>query len=97
MSVSGMARDTPRKTSTMLGRGICLQPAPHGKPRHPRQTRQAQPRANGHDDISHDERVELMMKHNGLTREQAEVERLRSGTKARLERGERIQCVLLSQ
>jgi hypothetical protein len=53
--------------------------------------------ANGLDDISHDERVELMMKHNGMTREQAEVERLRSGTKARLERGERIQCVLLSQ
>ena len=28
---------------------------------------------NGHD-MSHDERVDLMMKHNGLTREQAEVE-----------------------
>ena len=30
-------------------------------------------KSNGHD-ISHGERVELMMKHNGLTREQAEAE-----------------------
>ena len=73
MSVSGMARDTPGKTSTTLGRDTCL--SLPWKPRHPRQTRQRYiTHANGHDDISHDERVELMMKHNGLTREQAEVE-----------------------
>ena len=33
-----------------------------------------QPNGNGHDDISYNERVELMMKHTGLTREQPEAE-----------------------
>jgi hypothetical protein len=32
------------------------------------------PIGNGHDEISHDERVDLLVKHNGLTREQAETE-----------------------
>jgi hypothetical protein len=33
-----------------------------------------QPNGNGHDDISYNERVELMMKHTGLTPEQPEAE-----------------------
>ena len=32
------------------------------------------PIGNGNDEISHDERVDLLVKHNGLTREQAETE-----------------------
>jgi len=32
------------------------------------------PIGNGHDEISHDERVDLLVKHNGLTREQAETD-----------------------
>jgi putative DNA primase/helicase len=34
---------------------------------------QADHSGNGHDEIGHDERVMLMMKHNGLTREEAEL------------------------
>jgi len=33
-----------------------------------------QPNGNGQEDISYNERVELMMKHTGLTREQSEAE-----------------------
>ena len=66
-------RVTPSVTLTMLGRGI-YQPPSHPLPAlHPLQTLHRH-KSNGHDEISHDERVELMMKHNGMTREQAEAE-----------------------
>ena len=68
-SVSERARSkgTPRKTSTTHGNGL---------PRPPMEevTKVTSVTGNGHDQISHDERVDLMMKHTGLTQEQAEAE-----------------------
>ena len=43
-------------------------------PRYIRDKRDNAQNGNGHDELSHKERVELMVKHTGLTRKQAEAE-----------------------